>query len=70
MVVDIATGQVEDREPTPEERGKDAAAVALGSRGGKKRAASLSAEKRSEIAKKAAQDRWGATAARDKKEQT
>jgi hypothetical protein len=26
LVVDIAIGQVEDREPTPEERGKDPAA--------------------------------------------
>ena len=26
LIVDIATGEVEDREPTPEERGKDAAA--------------------------------------------
>ena len=30
LIVDIATGEVEDREPTPEEQGKDAAAVALG----------------------------------------
>jgi hypothetical protein len=28
LIVDIATGQVEDREPTPEEQGKDLAAVA------------------------------------------
>jgi hypothetical protein len=27
LVVDIAIGQVEDREPTPEERGKDPAAA-------------------------------------------
>ena len=30
FVVDVATGQVEDREPTPEEQGKDPAAAALG----------------------------------------
>lgn len=30
LIVDIATGEVEDREPTPEEQGKDPAAVALG----------------------------------------
>jgi hypothetical protein len=30
LVIDVATGQVEDREPTPEEQGKDPAAVALG----------------------------------------
>jgi hypothetical protein len=34
LVVDIATGQVEDRGPTPEEQGKDAAAVAMGRKGG------------------------------------
>ena len=32
-IVDIATGEVEDREPTPEEQGKDAAAVALSRKG-------------------------------------
>jgi hypothetical protein len=30
LVIDVATGQVEDREPTPEEHGKDPAAAALG----------------------------------------
>jgi hypothetical protein len=35
-MVDIATGAVNDREPTPEEQGKDPAAVALGRRGGLK----------------------------------
>ena len=34
LVIDVASGQVEDREPTPEEQGKDAAAVALGRKGG------------------------------------
>ncbi len=33
-IVDIATGQDDDREPTPEEQGKDPAAVSLGRRGG------------------------------------
>jgi hypothetical protein len=28
LVIDIATGQVEDRPPTPEEEGKDATAAA------------------------------------------
>ena len=45
-----------------EKEGKDPLAVLLGRRGGlkggKARAASLSAEKRSEIAKKAANARW------------
>ena len=62
FVVDVATGQVEDREPTPEEQGKNPAAVALGRRGGlkggKARASALSAKKRAEIAKKAAKARW------------
>jgi hypothetical protein len=57
-IIDIATGQKPDRDPTPEEQGKDPAAVALGQRGGKARAEGLSAKKRSEIAKKAAKTRW------------
>jgi hypothetical protein len=56
-MVEIATGQVEDREPTPEEQGKDPAAVALGRKGGLKggiaRAAKLTPRQRSEIAQKA-----------------
>ena len=38
LIVDIATGEVEDRESTPEEEGKDPSAVALGRKGGKARA--------------------------------
>lgn len=34
LVVHIATGQVEDREPTPEEQGKDPVAVRRGQLGG------------------------------------
>lgn len=34
LMIDIASGEVEDREPTPEEQGKDAAAAALGRKGG------------------------------------
>jgi hypothetical protein len=52
LVVDIATGEVEDREPTPEEQGKDPAAVSLGRRGGlkggKARAERMSAERRAQ----------------------
>ena len=63
LIVDIATGEVEDREPTPEDQGKDPAAVSLGRRGGlkggKARAKKLTAEQRSAIAKKAARARWG-----------
>jgi hypothetical protein len=58
LIVDIATGEVEDREPTPEERGKDPAASAMGRKGGPARAASMTPERRSEIAKKAAAKRW------------
>jgi hypothetical protein len=58
LIVDIATGEVEDRQPTPEEQGKDPAAVALGQRGGRARAASLSGAKRKDIAKRAAGSRW------------
>jgi hypothetical protein len=58
LVIDIATGQVEDRPPTPEEQGKDPAASALGRKGGKARASKLSEVRRREIAKKAATSRW------------
>jgi hypothetical protein len=63
LVVDIASGQVEDREPTPEERGVDPAASAMGRKGGPARAASMTPERRAEIAKKAGAKRW---ASRDK----
>jgi hypothetical protein len=58
LVVDIASGQVDDREPTPEERGVDPAASAMGRKGGPARAASMTPERRAEIAKKAAAKRW------------
>lgn len=58
MLVDIATGEIEDRAPTPEERGVDPAASAMGKKGGPARAASMTPERRSEIAKKAAATRW------------
>lgn len=62
LVIDIATGQVEDREPTPEEQGKDPAAAALGRKGGlkggKARAEGMTAERRREIAQAAARKRW------------
>jgi hypothetical protein len=58
LIVDIATGEIEDREPTPEERGKDPAASALGRKGGKARADAITAERRAEIARKAASSRW------------
>ncbi len=61
-VVAIATGEIEDREPTPEEQGKNPSAVALGRKGGikggKSRWANLTSEQRSEAASLAAQARW------------
>ena len=61
-MVDIATGEVTDREPTPEEEGKDPAAVSLGRRGGlkggKARAATMTPERRAEVARRAAASRW------------
>lgn len=53
-IIGIATGEVEDRE-TP---AKDSAAAELGRKGGKARAESMTPQKRSEIAKRAAQKRW------------
>ena len=62
LIGDILTGQVEDRAPTPEEQGKDPAAVSRGQKGGllggKARAKSLSPTKRKKIAKTAARTRW------------
>jgi hypothetical protein len=64
-ILDVTTGESEKIEPPP----KNPAAVALGklgaSKGGKARAAKLSAKKRKEIAKKAAQARWGTNATED-----
>lgn len=57
-IIDIATGETPDRDPTPEEEGKDPAAVELGRKGGKARADAMSPERRAEIAKKAAAKRW------------
>ena len=55
-VARIATG--EEEEDMPKREGKSAAAAELGKLGGAARAKSLSAKKRSEIAKKAAAKRW------------
>jgi hypothetical protein len=57
-IVDIATGQKPDRNPTPEEQGKDPAAVVLGKKGGKARADAMTPERRAEIARAAAAKRW------------
>ncbi len=55
-VMQIATGEIE--EPTEVDDGKDPAAKALGKKGGAARAASMTPERRAEIAKKAAAKRW------------
>ena len=56
-VVRIAAGG--EQEDFPADDGKDKAAQSLGRRGGKARAAALSAKRRVEIARKAAAKRWG-----------
>ena len=53
MVAKIATGEIED-----EREAMSSAAAELGRRGGAKRAANLSPERRREIARQAAAKRW------------
>ena len=64
LMVDIASGETDDTAPVKPANDKNPAAVALGRlgglKGGKARARSMSAAKRSEIAKKAAKARWTA----------
>jgi hypothetical protein len=59
----VAEATDEDREPEDPYEGKNPAAVELGRQGGLKggraRAAKLTPEQRSEIARKAARARWG-----------
>ena len=55
MIGRIATGEIDDLTTAD---GKNAAAVALGRMGGKARAESMTAKRRTEIAKKAAASRW------------
>ena len=54
LIGKIATGEIED-----EREAASSAAAQLGSLGGKKRAESMSPERRTEIARKAAEKRWG-----------
>ena len=56
-VMRIATG--EEVEELPADDGKDPAAKALGKKGGAARAKSMTPERRAEIAKNAAEKRWG-----------
>lgn len=58
-VMKILTGEIE--EPAEVEDGKDPAAKAMGRKGGAARAASMSAERRAEIARRAASVRWAKT---------
>ena len=55
-VMKVLTGEEDDEAP---DDGKDKAAQALGKKGGKARAASMTPERRAEIARKAAEKRWG-----------
>ena len=56
LIARIATGEDTD---FPADDGKDKAAQASGRKGGTARAESMSAERRKEIARKAAAKRWG-----------
>lgn len=63
-MVDIATGELDDTKPVPQDDpNKDPAAVTLGRKGGLKggraRANSLSQAERKKIAQNAANKRWG-----------
>ncbi len=58
-VMRIATGEIE--EELPPDDGKDKAAQAMGRKGGAARAASMTPERRAEIARKAAGKRWKRT---------
>jgi hypothetical protein len=54
-VMRVLTGEIEDTIP---DDGKDQAAKALGKKGGAARAKSMTPERRTEIAKMAAEKRW------------
>ncbi len=54
LIGDIATGEVVDKV----DDGKNAAAAEMGRKGAASRAAGMTAERRAEIAKKAAAKRW------------
>jgi hypothetical protein len=61
-IIDIATGEKPNRDPTPEEEGKDPAAVERGRRGGlvggKARADKMTATERKDAARAAVLKRW------------
>ncbi len=56
MVAQIATGEIEDNATAPDKAHHSAG----GKKGGPARAASMTPERRAEIARKAAAKRWGA----------
>lgn len=60
QIVDLATGEVKEKKEETTEKNPHAIELGRlgGLKGGKARAKKLSAQKRSEIAKKAAQARW------------
>ena len=62
FIADLATGEAADA-PDPTNQEKDPAAVSLGRKGGlsggRQRAANMTADQRSEAARKAANKRWG-----------
>jgi hypothetical protein len=55
-VMRVLTGEADDEAP---DDGKDKAAQSMGRKGGAARAASMTPERRAEIARKAAESRWG-----------
>jgi hypothetical protein len=57
LIARIATG--EEQDTVPADDGKDKAAQEMGRKGGAARAANMTPERRAEIAKKAADKRWG-----------
>ena len=57
-VMRVLTGEADDDAP---DDGKDKAAQSMGRKGGAARAASMTPERRAEIASKAAAKRWGKT---------
>jgi hypothetical protein len=56
-IMKVLTGETDDEAPVDD--GKDPSAKALGAKGGAARAANMTAERRSEIARVAASKRWG-----------
>jgi len=55
-IMRVLTGEADDEAP---DDGKDKAAQEMGRKGGAARAASMTPERRAEIARKAAAKRWG-----------